>query len=64
MIKSLISKIAKKPTIFYAMSIAATWANAGSLLNGISTAQNDGIVPFFHLPKFESEKSKSFDNLY
>lgn len=46
MIKSLISKIAKKPTIFYAMSIAATWANAGSLLNGVTTAQNNGIIPY------------------
>ena len=46
MIKSLISKIAKNPTLFYAMSIAATWANAGSLLNGITTAQKDGIVPY------------------
>ena len=46
MIKKLISKIAKNPTIFYAMSIAATWANAGSLLNGISTAQNNGIIPY------------------
>ena len=34
------------PTLFYAMSIAATWANAGSLLNGVSTAQNDGILPY------------------
>ena len=34
------------PTTFYAMSIAATWANAGSLLNGISTSQNNGILPF------------------
>lgn len=35
-----------KPSVFYAMSIAATWANAGSLLNGVSTAQGSGIVPF------------------
>lgn len=28
------------------MSIAATWANAGSLLNGISTAQDYGIIPY------------------
>ena len=46
MIKKLVSKIKKNPTIFYAMSIAATWANAGSLLNGISTAQNNGIIPY------------------
>lgn len=46
MIKSLISKIAKNPTLYYAMSIAATWANAGSLLNGVTTAQENGIVPY------------------
>ncbi len=46
MIKSLISKIVKNPTLFYAMSIAATWANAGSLLNGITTAQENGIIPY------------------
>lgn len=46
MIKSLISKIAKNPTLFYAMSIAATWANAGSLLNGVTTVQENGIVPY------------------
>ena len=46
MIKSLISKIAKNPTLFYAMSTAATWANAGSLLNGVTTAQENGIVPY------------------
>lgn len=46
MFKNLISKIAKNPTIFYAMSIAATWANAGSLLNGVTTAQDNGIIPY------------------
>lgn len=46
MIKKLLSKIEKNPTIFYAMSIAATWANAGSLLNGVTTAQKNGIIPY------------------
>lgn len=36
----------RQPMAFYAMSIAATWANAGSLLNGVHTSQNDGIFPF------------------
>lgn len=36
----------KNPTLFYAASIAATWANVGSLLNGITTAQQDGIIPY------------------
>lgn len=39
-------KFKSSPLLFYSMSIAATWANAGSLLNGISTSQNDGIFPF------------------
>lgn len=46
MVKNLISKITKNPTLFYTMSIAATWANAGSLLNGVTTAQNNGIIPY------------------
>lgn len=46
MIKKILAKIKENPTLFYAMSIAATWANAGSLLNGVSTAQKDGIVPY------------------
>lgn len=46
MIKKLLLKLKKNPTVFYAMSIAATWANAGSLLNGIQTAQNNGILPY------------------
>ena len=46
MLKNLTTKLKKQPMWFYAMSICATWANAGSLLNGVSTSQNDGILPF------------------
>lgn len=46
MFKKIVENFKQNPTAFYAMSIAATWANAGSLLNGISTSQNDGILPF------------------
>ncbi len=46
MIKRLVLKIKLNPTLFYATSIAATWANAGSLLIGVSTAQNNGIIPY------------------
>lgn len=46
MYRKLKLKFKKSPTLFYAMSIAATWANAGSLLNGISTAQDNGILPY------------------
>ena len=35
-----------KPSRFYSMSIAATWAGVGSLMVGIQMAQNFGIVPF------------------
>lgn len=46
MFRKVVAKFKEDPMLFYAMSIAATWANAGSLLNGISTAQNNGIIPF------------------
>ena len=46
MFKRLKENFKQNPTTFYAMSIAATWANAGSLLNGVSTAQNNGILPY------------------
>lgn len=46
MFRSIREKFKANPSFFYSMSIAATWANAGSLLNGISTSQNDGIFPF------------------
>lgn len=32
--------------MFYAMSIAATWAGVGSLMNGITMVREYGIVPF------------------
>lgn len=47
---SVFSKITtrfkSKPSLYYAMSIAATWAGVGSLMVGIQTAQEYGIVPF------------------
>lgn len=46
MFSSLKSKFLKNPSLYYAMSIAATWANAGSLLNGITMSQKSGILPF------------------
>jgi uncharacterized membrane protein YuzA (DUF378 family) len=36
----------QKPSRYYSMSIAATWAGVGSLMVGIQMAQNFGIVPF------------------
>lgn len=46
MFSKLKESFKENPRLYYAMSIAATWANAGSLLNGVSTSQNDGILPF------------------
>ncbi len=46
MFKRLVQRFKASPTAFYAMSVCATWANAGSLLNGISTAQNNGVIPY------------------
>jgi hypothetical protein len=34
----------EKPTWYYSMSIAATWAGIGSLMVGIQMAQNYGIA--------------------
>ena len=36
----------QNPTLYYAMSIAATWAGVGSLMNGITMVQDYGIAPF------------------
>lgn len=36
----------QNPTLYYAMSIAATWAGVGSLMCGITMAQDYGIAPF------------------
>lgn len=38
-------KFLKNPTLYYAMSIAATWAGIGSLMNGVVMTQTYGIVP-------------------
>ncbi|MCL2210799.1 MAG: hypothetical protein FWB95_02635 [Treponema sp.] len=35
-----------RPSWYYSMSIAATWAGVGSLMVGIQMAQNFGIIPF------------------
>lgn len=42
----IVEKFKENPVLFYAFSICATWANAGSLLNGVSTAQNNGVIPY------------------
>lgn len=43
---SLVRKFKGNPTWFYAFSICATWAGAGSLIVGADTAQTMGVIPF------------------
>lgn len=42
----LVAKFKGNPTWFYALSICATWAGAGSLIVGSDTIQQMGVVPF------------------
>lgn len=39
-------KFVNRPSLYYSMSIAATWAGVGSLMVGIQMAQEFGIIPF------------------
>ena len=39
------SKFKENPTVYYALSICATWAGVGSLMNGIAMTQNLGYIP-------------------
>lgn len=45
-IKRIKEKFKKTPTFYYSMSIAATWAGVGSLMNGITMLRKYGIIPF------------------
>lgn len=42
---SISKKLQANPRLWYAMSIAASWAGAGSLMNSTALAKNIGIVP-------------------
>lgn len=46
MFTNLKNRFKENPSTYYSMSIAATWANAGSLLNGITMSQQSGVLPF------------------
>ena len=46
MFSKIKEKFKKNPSLFYSMSIAATWAGVGSLMMGIEMTQNYGVVPF------------------
>lgn len=41
----LVSKFKENPMIYYALSICATWAGIGSLMNGVAMTQTLGVVP-------------------
>ena len=43
---SILDRFKRNPSLYYSMSIAATWAGVGSLMVGIQMAQNYGILPF------------------
>lgn len=45
MFSKLKSKFKTKPTLYYAMSIAATWAGIGSLMNGVEMTRTYGVIP-------------------
>ncbi len=46
MFSQLKDKFKNNPSLYYSMSIAATWAGVGSLMVGIQMAQEYGIIPF------------------
>ena len=43
---SIKDRFKNNPSLYYSMSIAATWAGVGSLMVGLQMAQNYGILPF------------------
>ena len=46
MITKIKENFKSNPTLYYALSICATWANAGSLLNGVTISTKNGIIPY------------------
>lgn len=46
MFSRVINRFINKPSHYYSMSIAATWAGVGSLMVGIQMAQDYGVIPF------------------
>lgn len=41
----LVNKFKESPMLYYALSICATWAGIGSLMNGVAMTQEVGVVP-------------------
>lgn len=46
MLSQIKQRFKENPSLYYSMSIAATWANAGSLINGMAMSHDYGILPF------------------
>lgn len=42
---TLKERFKNNPQLYYALSIAATWAGIGSLMNGVTMTQTYGIIP-------------------
>lgn len=42
---SIKEKFQSNPLLYYALSICATWAGIGSLMNGVAMTQTYGIIP-------------------
>jgi len=40
-----VDKFKQNPMLYYALSICATWAGIGSLMNGVTMAQKLGVIP-------------------
>lgn len=46
MFSNIKNRFKSNPTLYYSMSIAATWTGVGSLMVGVQMAQEYGIIPF------------------
>lgn len=45
MIQTIKRKFRENPMLYYALSICATWAGIGSLMNGVTMTQTYGVIP-------------------
>ena len=45
MLARVIQKFKENPTLYYAMSIAASWAGVGSMMNSITLTHTCGLIP-------------------
>lgn len=45
MITAIKEKFRSNPKLYYALSICATWAGIGSLMNGVTMTQTYGVIP-------------------